>query len=94
MVIALLVVAAWCNCLTCYPTGGRPTDGMFLVANPSIGPGSIGENSLGAGYGLSASGVQMDRVGLPADDQSDTKSASMKNMTGSLYEPDSALHQR
>ena len=40
----------------------------------------------------------MDRVGLP-DDQSDTKSASMKNMagtsiTGSLYDPESNAHSK
>ena len=56
--------------------------GSFLVANPSIGP-SIGEASLGVGYGLSASGIQMDKVGLTDNDsQQDTKSASMKNMAG------------
>ena len=53
---------------------------------------------MAAGYALSASRVQMDRVGLP-DDQSDTKSASMKNMagtsiTGSLYDPESNAHSK
>lgn len=79
---------------------GRGNDGAFVVANPSIGPGSIGENSLGAGFAMSASGIQMDRVGLPlGDDQSDSKSASMRNMagtsiTGSLCEPDSGAHPK
>lgn len=71
-----------------------------VVINPSIGP-SIGEASLVTSYhALSASGIQMDSVGLN-DDQSDRQSASIRNIAstsvnGSIYYPESetATHQK